>query len=82
MASRVRALVLIDAFRMGGAETLLALTGFIRRGGCDVALGHLEMAVTLAVPAAARVRARDESSATAWMARLRATYLEAIGDRR
>lgn len=104
----IRALVLIDAFRMGGAETLLApmiaasrdtdvqmdvasisgadlnsaktleilaeadiptrslgirrlldpvalprLTSVIRRGGYDVVHAHLEMAMTLAVPAAA-----------------------------
>lgn len=106
--TNIRALVLIDAFRMGGAETLLApmiaasrdtdvtmdvmavlstalnsektmkiladagiatrslgirrlldpvaiprLTGVIRRGGYDVVHAHLEMAMTLAVPAAA-----------------------------
>lgn len=105
---RVRALVLIDAFRMGGAETLLApmivasratdvqmdvisvlseapnsektmkilaaagistrslgirrlldpvgvprLAGVIRRGGYDVVHAHLELAMTLGVPAAA-----------------------------
>ncbi len=108
---RVRALVLIDAFRMGGAETLLApmivasrntdvqmdvvsvlseepnsdktmnilaeagiptrslgvrrtldplgvprLAGVIRHGGYDVVHAHLELAMTLAVPAAALAR--------------------------
>ncbi len=108
VTANIRALVLIDAFRMGGAETLLApmiaasrdtdvsmdvmsvsppalnsektmkiladagiatrslgirrlldpvalprLTGVIRRGGYDVVHAHLEMAMTLAVPAAA-----------------------------
>jgi len=107
----IRALVLIDAFRMGGAETLLApmivasratdvamdvvsispaewnsektmailaeagivtrslgirrlldpvalprLVSIIRSGGYDVVHAHLEMAMTLAVPAAALVR--------------------------
>ena len=107
----IRTLVLIDAFRMGGAETLLApmiaaartsdvemdvvsispeelnsektmsilaeagiatrslgirrlldpvalprLTTFIRKGGYDVVHAHLEMAMTLAVPAAAMAR--------------------------
>ena len=110
MSRRIRALVLIDAFRMGGAETLLApmicasrnsdvemevvsispaelnsphtmeiladagistrslgirrlldpvalprLARTIRRGGYDVVHAHLEMAITLAVPAAALV---------------------------
>jgi glycosyltransferase involved in cell wall biosynthesis len=108
---RVRALVLIDAFRMGGAETLLApmivaarntdvqmdvmsvlseapnsektmkilsdagiatrslgirrtldpvgvprLSSVIRRDGYDVVHAHLELAMTLAVPAAALAR--------------------------
>lgn len=108
MSRPIRALVLIDAFRMGGAETLLApmiaasrdtdvqmevasvspeelnsaktlqiladadiptrslgirrlldpvalprLTRFIREGGYEVVHAHLEMAMTLAVPAAA-----------------------------
>ena len=106
MTPPIRTLVLIDAFRMGGAETLLApmiaasrgsdivmdvvsvspeefnsektmsilaeagittrslgirrlldpvalprLTKFIRRGGYDIVHAHLEMAMTLAVPA-------------------------------
>ena len=111
MTAPIRALVLVDAFRMGGAETLLApmivasrdtdvrmdvvsvspaalnsektmkilaeagietrslgirrlldpvalprLTNVIRRGGYDVVHAHLEMAMTLAVPAAALAR--------------------------
>ncbi|EHB55963.1 glycosyl transferase group 1 [Mycolicibacterium rhodesiae JS60] len=111
MNAPIRALVLIDAFRMGGAETLLApmfaaaggsdidmdvvsvspeelnsektmgilsdagvttsslgirrlrdpvalprLTKLIRRGRYDVVHAHLEMAMTLAVPAAALAR--------------------------
>ena len=111
MTPRIRALVLVDAFRMGGAETLLApmivasrdtdvemevmsispaelnsektmkiladagistrslgirrlldpvalprLTNVIRRGGYDVVHAHLEMAMSLAVPAAAMAR--------------------------
>ncbi|MCH9734656.1 MAG: glycosyltransferase family 4 protein [Actinomycetia bacterium] len=111
MTPRVRALVLVDAFRMGGAETLLApmivasrdtdvrmdvmgvlseapnsektmkilsdegiatrslgirrtldplgvprLAGVIRREGYDVVHAHLELAMTLAVPAAALAR--------------------------
>lgn len=111
MNSPIRVLVLIDAFRMGGAETLLApmiaasrgtdlvmdvmsvsptalnsektmrilsdaqittrslgirrlldpvalprLTNVIRRGRYDVVHAHLEMAMTLAVPAAALAR--------------------------
>lgn len=132
---RIRALVLIDAFRMGGAETLLApmivasrgtdvemdvmsispaelnsektmkilaeagiatrslgirrlldpvavprLTGVIRRGGYDVVHAHLEMAMTLAVPAAALARrpavctfhhvARPLDGRAAWRERL------------
>ena len=111
MTPPIRTLVLIDAFRMGGAETLLApmiaasrgsdivmdvvsvspeefnsektmsilaeagiptrslgirrlldpvalprLTKFIRQGGYDIVHAHLEMAMTLAVPAAALAR--------------------------
>ncbi len=111
MTTRIRTLVLIDAFRMGGAETLLApmiaaardsdvemdvvsvspeesnsektmsilaeagiatrslgirrlfdpaalprLSKLIRHGGYDIVHAHLEMAMTLAVPAAALAR--------------------------
>ncbi|TPG34228.1 glycosyltransferase [Mycolicibacterium hodleri] len=111
MTGPIRALVLVDAFRMGGAETLLApmivasrdtdvdmdvvsvspaamnsektmriladagittrslgirrlldpialprLASVIHRGGYDVVHAHLEMAMTLAVPAAALAR--------------------------
>jgi glycosyltransferase involved in cell wall biosynthesis len=135
MTPRVRALILIDAFRMGGAETLLAplvaasrdtdvqmdvvsilpqaagsektmkiladagiaartlgirrildpvgvprLVSAIRRGGYDVVHAHLEMAMTLAVPAAALVRrpavctfhhvARPLAGRAAWRERL------------
>lgn len=110
VTAEIRVLVLIDAFRMGGAETLLVpmiaasrgtnvcmdvmsvspaalnsektmriladagietqslgirrlldpvalprLAGVIRRGGFDIVHAHLEMAMTLAVPAAAMV---------------------------
>lgn len=132
---RMRVLVLVDAFRMGGAETLLApmivasrktdihmdvmgvlseapnsektmriladagiatrslgvrrtldplgvprLARVIRRGGYDVVHAHLELAMTLAVPAAALVRrpavctfhhvARPLSGRAAWRERL------------
>ncbi len=132
---RIRALVLVDAFRMGGAETLLApmivasrdtdvqmdvmgvlseapnsektveiladagiatrslgirrtldpmgvprLAGVIRRGGYDVVHAHLELAMTLAVPAAALARrpaictfhhvARPLTGRAAWRERL------------
>lgn len=132
---RVRALVLIDAFRMGGAETLLApmmvaaqstdvqmdvmgvlsdepnsektvkiladagiatrslgvrrtldplgvprLANVIRQGGYDVVHAHLELAMTLAVPAAALARrpavctfhhvARPLAGRAAWRERL------------
>lgn len=135
MMPRIRALVLIDAFRMGGAETLLApmiaasretdvqmdvlsvlsaapnsektteiladagiatrslgvrrtldplgvprLAGVIRRGRYDVVHAHLELAMTLAVPAAALNRrpavctfhhvARPLSGRAAWRERL------------
>ena len=135
MTPRIRALVLIDAFRMGGAETLLApmivaaqatdvqmdvmgvlsdepnsektvqiladagiatrslgvrrtldplgvprLAKVIRRGGYDVVHAHLELAMTLAVPAAALARrpavctfhhvARPLTGRAAWRERL------------
>lgn len=135
MTTGIRALVLIDAFRMGGAETLLApmivasratdvtmdvvsvspnewnsektmtilaeagiatrslgirrlldpvalprLVSLIRRGHYDVVHAHLEMAMTLAVPAAALVRtpavctfhhvARPLEGRAAWRERL------------
>ncbi|MCX2932696.1 glycosyltransferase [Mycobacterium sp. CVI_P3] len=135
MTPGIRALVLIDAFRMGGAETLLApmivasrdtdvamdvmsvspaawnsektmtilaeagiatyslgirrlldpvalprLAGAIRRGHYDVVHAHLEMAMTLAVPAARLVRrpavctfhhvARPLEGRAAWRERL------------
>lgn len=135
MSRPIKALVLIDAFRMGGAETLLApmiaasrdtdiemdvvsvspaelnsaktmqilaeadiptrslgirrlldpvalprLTRLIRRGQYDVVHAHLEMAMTLAVPAAALVRrpavctfhhvARPLSGRAAWRERV------------
>ena len=140
MKPPIRALVLIDAFRMGGAETLLApmivasrgtdvemdvmsvspadlnsektmtilaeagiatrslgirrlldpvalprLTGVIRRGGYDVVHAHLEMAMTLAVPAAALARrpavctfhhvARPLDGRAAWRERSRQPFV-------
>jgi glycosyltransferase involved in cell wall biosynthesis len=80
----------IAASRIGGIPDIVIddRTGLLFESGSEVQLADAvcrllgDAALRQRFGAAAHDRAADEFSATAWLARLRATYVEAMGDRR